>query len=69
MTSLFESTLDDSGRFPGSRQAEPPVRISRFRARSGPGAHVAVAIGGDRKAAILCMISANNARGIATSAI
>ena len=39
------------------------------RRAQSPGAHVAVAIGGDRKAAILCMISANNCRGIATSAI
>jgi hypothetical protein len=38
-------------------------------AHSRRGAHVAVAIGGDRSAAILCMISANNCRGIATSAI
>jgi hypothetical protein len=30
---------------------------------------VAVAIGGDRNAAILCMIAANNLRGIATSPI
>jgi hypothetical protein len=38
-------------------------------AHSRRGAHVAVAIGGDRKAAILCVIAANNCRGIATSAI
>jgi|GEM_PF-3732904 len=33
------------------------------------GAHVTVASGGARKAAMFCMISANNLRGIATSAI
>jgi hypothetical protein len=41
----------------------------RFSAHSHWGTHVAVAIGGDRKAAILCVIAANNCRGIATSAI
>jgi hypothetical protein len=42
----------------------------RFPAHAvGRGVQVAVAIGGDRKAAILCMITANSCRGIATSAI
>jgi hypothetical protein len=42
----------------------------RFLAHAGGrGVQVAVAIGGDRKAAILCMITANSCRGIATSAI
>ena len=45
------------------------AKLIVFSAHSRRGAHVAVAIGGDRKAAILCMISANNCRGIATSAI
>ncbi|MHB8196742.1 MAG: hypothetical protein ACYDFQ_11785, partial [Vulcanimicrobiaceae bacterium] len=43
-----------SRRFPG---------VHRLR-----GAHVAVAMGGDRKAAMRCMIAANNCREIATSA-
>jgi hypothetical protein len=39
------------------------------RDRRWPGVHVAVAKGGDRSAAILSTIAANNLRGIATSAI
>ena len=41
----------------------------RFPAHADGRVHVAVAVGGARKAAILCMIAANNCRGIATSAI
>jgi len=37
--------------------------------RRWPGVHVAIAKGGDRKAAILSTIAANNLRGIAASAI
>ncbi len=40
----------------------PAYAISR-------GVHAAVAIGGDRKEAILCMIPANSVREMATSAI
>ena len=44
--------------------------LRRFTgAHSRRGAHVADAIGGDRNAAILRIIAANNCRGIATSAI
>ena len=47
------------------------VQLSRCSpgAHCGRGVHVAVAMGGDRNAAILFMIAANNCREIATSAI
>ena len=58
---------------PGKRACCMVIRaqISSFSsgALSRPGVHAANTIGGYRRAAILCMITANKERGIATSAI
>jgi len=70
MPVLFESPPDDSGGRTGPSSLQKPyhmlkrMQLSRRYpgTRIGRGVQVAVAIGGDRSAAILCMIATNNCR-------